>query len=272
MCAYGFKAEFRNPIRSAIAAKIRVIQTCLPQVQDMHAELVEVQKNYLNRPLGQWHYASFVQILHQASRYVHGDLGINTKTIWQNNPDSFQACMTKAIHAAVMPYLVERRIRQKLGRWCLTTPIGHATRRVLWSLGIIQRRCPPRVCSGYLRTLFNGWTTSRRMRTLAGGAERIQSCVFGCSGALDCIEHYALCPILWRFLSKPKPMGLGLPMAHRSLDNFLLAARGTTTQQVVAMATAVYASHRASMALRKDRSLCPERLLRLAAAELLFVT
>ena len=53
-------------------------------------------------------------------------------------------------------------------------------------------------------------------------------------------------------------------MAHRSLDNFLLAARGTTTEHVVAMATAVYAAHRATMALRKDRSLCGEKLLRMA--------
>ena len=70
-----------------------------------------------------------------------------------------------------------------------------------------------------------------------GKSAEISPCGLGCAGASDCIEHYATCLVLWEYLSKAKPWGMGLPRTHRSLDNFLLAARGASQEQVAAMAS-----------------------------------
>ena len=64
---------------------------------------------------------------------------------------------------------------------------------------------------------------------------------------------------------KPKPLGLGIPSSHRSLAHFLLVAHGVSHEQSAAMAVGIYAAHKAVMALKEDRSLNANRLLRMAA-------
>ena len=68
-----------------------------------------------------------------------------------------------------------------------------------------------------IRSLWNGWVTSRRMQKAthdAGG------CIFGCE-AVDCIEHYASCRRVAEFARKwlrlPHP-----PMPPEQLADFLL--------------------------------------------------
>ena len=49
---------------------------------------------------------------------------------------------------------------------------------------------PPRVWAAVLRTLWNGWLTARRWPSgpMAGA-----TCIFGCAGSEDSIEHYCVC-------------------------------------------------------------------------------
>ena len=52
-----------------------------------------------------------------------------------------------------------------------------------------QKASPPRIRAAVLRTIFNGWTTSRRLQTY-------NRCLFSCADWTheDSIEHYASCP------------------------------------------------------------------------------
>ena len=69
------------------------------------------------------------------------------------------------------------------------------------------------------RALFNGWPTSARMRSMPGQFEG--TCVLGCTSARDRIEHYAVCPVVWGFLSAAAPAGKGINRRFRCLEGFL---------------------------------------------------
>ena len=44
----------------------------------------------------------------------------------------------------------------------------------------------------YVKTLVNGWATSRRCH-----AANVRTCIFGCKKSMDDTRHYLVCPILW---------------------------------------------------------------------------
>eukprot|EP00973_Karenia_brevis_P007054 956686-Karenia_brevis.AAC.1 len=80
--------------------------------------------------------------------------------------------------------------------------------------------------------LWNGWPTSSRMRTCKG-AGPVKACVLGCdSAAEDRIEHYVMCPVLWRFFAAPKPHGLGIPICLRSRSG-LFAVDGNLDDEMI---------------------------------------
>ena len=70
LTAYGFKVAFRCPTRTALAAKIRIVQTCMPNLQKMQLDLRSAQQEHFRRPHGKWHYTSIVQVLHEAWEHV----------------------------------------------------------------------------------------------------------------------------------------------------------------------------------------------------------
>ena len=68
------------------------------------------------------------------------------------------------------------------------------------------------------RTLWNGWVSARRMRSLDG---REGACIFGCRAeAQDSIEHCAHCSVVAMFARRT--LGLApAPSAARRLEHFL---------------------------------------------------
>ena len=76
-------------------------------------------------------------------------------------------------------------MRRKVERWRTPQfPRVHAQRAVR-ALQALRTLVPPRVIAALIRSLWNGWVTSRRMQKAthdAGG------CIFGCE-AVDCVEH-----------------------------------------------------------------------------------
>ena len=81
-----------------------------------------------------------------------------------------------------------------------------------------QFEMPTLRSSGNFRTLWNGWPTSARMRSLTGacGARR---CVLGCSSAEDRIEHYMVCNVAWKTLRMLPPRGMGMLDSQRTLHD-----------------------------------------------------
>ena len=84
------------------------------------------------------------------------------------------------------------------------------------SISVIELTCRPSVVSSFFRTLWNGWPTTYRMRTMSG-APKTQQCVLGCRGAEDRIEHYLVCKKVWAALEGRPPQGLGI---HRSRQKY----------------------------------------------------
>ena len=119
------------------------------------------------------------------------------------------------------------------------------------------------VCSMLVRSLWNGWPTSRRMRS-APGSSGTQPCLMGCERAQDCIEHYLVCPAAWEVFRKHR--GIELGTHRRTRQAMLLAERGLEEREIQAIAIAVYALARTVHAMRsKECAAAP--LLRLFLQE-----
>ena len=104
------------------------------------------------------------------------------------------------------------------------------------------------------------------MRTTHGSAT-IGCCALGCGG-IDRIERYTMCPHIWAFFRMERPRGLGLPDRLRSLEGFMMAERGMTKVEKVAMAIGVYAACKTiAQATRSELDVVPTRMLRLHAKE-----
>eukprot|EP00973_Karenia_brevis_P043040 5959638-Karenia_brevis.AAC.1 len=100
--------------------------------------------------------------------------------------------------------------------------------------GVLKSKAKPAIRASFLRALWNGWPTSYRMRTCAN-AKPVRPCVLGCSPAAeDRIEHYAVCPILWRFFIAQ----LGIPVQLKSRDGFFGIIPGLTDEMILKIATA----------------------------------
>ena len=95
------------------------------------------------------------------------------------------------------------------------------------------------------------------MRTMPG-AGKVASCLFGCTSAVDQIEHYLVCPIAWQALQSHSNTTLN--QNRRSLQAMLLAEKGLQEREVCAIAMSVYAVARTVMALRNDGNLQPTPL------------
>lgn len=85
-------------------------------------------------------------------------------------------------------YHVTHRLRHKLSRWrFVDPPERQLADRAAIQLTRIGKLYAPRVHFAVICAMFNGWATSRRMRTFNSFAFRC--CVFGCRGN-DELEHY----------------------------------------------------------------------------------
>ena len=241
---FGFAAEFPNPIWMLMSAKLRVTTFVIKDAKSLHKELVDLQLEYPQRPFGNWHTNSFATVLYRNQCRLH-DAQITPRAVFSQLPSLTEKChfqqkATEMVRNALAdPYDAENRIRNRMQRWKLTDPPGHIARRAIKVLHSLSKRAPPRLVAHAFRTLMNGWITDERMRGILASAPR--GCALGCRGATDRIEHYAYCPIFWKYASARRPAGLGLPDSSRTLAHFLLVAKGVGEADIVRMAAGSYA-------------------------------
>ena len=117
------------------------------------------------------------------------------------------------------------------------------------SISVIELTCRPSVVSSFFRTLWNGWPTTYRMRTMSG-APKTQQCVLGCRGAEDRIEHYLVCKKVWAALEGRPPQGLGIHRSRQNITAMLLADASLADVERMAIATAGYAIFRTVHCMR----------------------
>ena len=106
---------------------------------------------------------------------------------------SFQQTSRALIVQSTAPYSLYDRVRHNAKRWKFTDPPHHVTERLVRNIISFSSLVPPAVRASYLRALWNGVPTSRRMRSLSNFQST--NCVFDCSPtAEDSLEHYFRCP------------------------------------------------------------------------------
>ena len=64
---FGFPASFKNILVTHRFAKLRVIKEIMPDVNELHARIVDAQRNCFRRPFGQWHSSWFVSVLFETN-------------------------------------------------------------------------------------------------------------------------------------------------------------------------------------------------------------
>ena len=75
----------------------------------------------------------------------------------------FQKKVRAQIAKQMPSFNFENRIRHKIARWKFADPPAYATNRCMKLFGILEQKASPAISAGYLRALFNGWSTIARM-------------------------------------------------------------------------------------------------------------
>ena len=97
----------------------------------------------------------------------------------------------------------------------------------------------------YFRTVWNGWVVDARMKVLLRKQDKqCRPCVMNCGYDEDAVEHYGRCKVFWKFVSMPRPSGLGLPLEWRSAEAFLAVRDGMVDEDKVRMVLGMYALYR----------------------------
>eukprot|EP00973_Karenia_brevis_P083857 11636159-Karenia_brevis.AAC.1 len=148
------------------------------------------------------------------------------------------------------PYDAHERVKQKMKRWNLSGNQDVIAREVMRSLQDVSKSCRPCVTGACFRTLWNGWPTSARMRSMPD-AFGTQMCAFGCPHAEDRVEHYLVCPYVWRVLKQSPPRGVGLDENSMTLKTMLLADHQTSGVKA-RIAIACYAISRTVQSVPAD--------------------
>ena len=239
---------------TAKAAKLRVLHRACPDARRMWHELRCVQMESIHRPLGAWHRHSFVEVL------VENEDSLQECGITRNKIDQAKSEKQRFQHVArgmiVNPArsltTMTERVRHKLGRWKLDAPLGILIQRAFRNYPILMRNCRPCIVAMQWRTMWNGWPTSARMRSLT--ATDTEPCLLGCRSGSDRIEHYAVCAKAWELLGAREPVGLGLNTRLRSLLAFLGLERDLSEAERRRLATGVYAVARTVQTMRSQRT------------------
>ena len=232
-----------------MAAKLRVVATIAPDCHDKALELKVLCLLHPRRPFPKWSDRAYFAVLDRCVG-VLGRSGITAQSVEEKRSHdtakkSFQWHAEAMITARLdKPYSPIVRIRQKLVMWKLRGIPAHLEARILRNLKLLQSWCAPRVLAIYFKTIWNGWVTDDRMKMLLAKQGRpVRACVLGCGcGEVDRVEHYARCSVFWRFLSRCRPSGLGVPFAWRSAETFLMVS-DLLDEDKIRLSLGMYALH-----------------------------
>ena len=141
------------------------------------------------------------------------------------------------------------RIRKRVeNKWRLSGLPGRTSRRIYLNLQRLRGLAPPRVRSAVLGTIFNRWTTDRRMRHLVA---RSGKCRLQCSEtAADSIEHYVHCPVVGEWASRR----LHLDARAMCMDHWLLAIH-LSDSMLVRITAAIYVVYRTTQHVRNQTNI-----------------
>eukprot|EP00973_Karenia_brevis_P094540 12423019-Karenia_brevis.AAC.1 len=242
LTAFGLKFNFRTIRISAVAAKLRIYKCFEHEVIEMRESLQIVRLSESTR-LDQLVDETFVDRLIKNREEVER-AGICLYTIGRqlslsgcSHSDRQQKLLRDAVKMKLEPYNAARRVQAKIARWKFDGAPEEIAATVLQNYERIGSQCRPCVVASCFRTLWNGWPTSARMRSMQNHSGT-EPCIFGCADAEDRIEHYMTCGSMWQVLSTLPPSGLGMQVKRRKVQTMMMATPGMADEEVLAAAVA----------------------------------
>jgi hypothetical protein len=203
LSAFGIGRGFRRLEWTAKAAKLGLLHSIGGKYLRAHVESIrKAQATSWKRPFRVWHSSGYASML--CDNEVALKLrGVTREAINDQVKASRMACLQRASRALITqrlaPYSLYERVRHNAHRWKFTDPPHHVAERLVRNIIIFSSSVPPAVRASYLRALWNGVPTSRRMRTMM--SFQSTNCVFNCSPtAEDSMEHYFRCASLRKAL------------------------------------------------------------------------
>merc|ERR1712194_282161 len=161
---------------------------------------------------------------------------------------SFQATAVSLIRAKSGSR--NQRLQSKVARWGFPGNAADSSARIRLNFALVHTWCPPRVAAAYLRVVFNGWTTCRRMRHANAACQSgFGRCLFGCERGADSLEHYSVCGVVWQFISSPRPAGMGVAIEPSTYSFFSLGT-GSQDEDKIRTGLTLYAVYRATNYMR----------------------
>jgi hypothetical protein len=228
---YGIGNGFRMISHTAKAAKLRLLNTLGgTYVRHCKERILSAQADSLRRPFGAWHSCGYAKVVHDnertlAAANVHRGLIIRFQL--EEKKASFQKISRELIVRSSLPYSMEERVRKNPARWKFAEPLNYVTHRIIRNMKLFASSTPPAVRSSYLRALWNGVPTTRRMRSMPGF--KCTNCVFGCSPtACDSLEHYCRCTKIDGAVARYYARGSAQP-----IDDFFGVVKGMSPQQKI---------------------------------------
>ena len=193
--AWGFPIEFPNLTLLEVAVKVRVWVQTAKDAEVKCKQLDRIWFNATRRYFPAWHTQALYLNIWNAVCFARSrkiDVEMIIQDCFANKRD-LQKQLYKALlsshNATYFPLL---RLRSNLKRWRLQAFGDISCRRARNCLNIISRECPPRVWFAVFRAMWNGWITSRRMRTLPG-FDTQSSCKLGMAPMNWNTTAYAIC-------------------------------------------------------------------------------
>ena len=198
---FGFPYCFPNLEITAIAAKLRVPQYDAIEHDNRLSELKfdTVCGSHRHDCWTEWYSNNFTMQLERA-RSQAAEQDITARSVQAHAQGLQQRANAKTIKKAFQRTAydmllrqqsnnAENRIRHKLERWRIPTPVSLLSRRAYDRLQRAFSLVAPRVAVVLFSSMWNRWCTARRFQEEG-------SCIFGCLGNdSDSIEHYAKCPV-----------------------------------------------------------------------------
>ena len=133
-----FKGEFPDPRWTALAAKLRVINTLAKDAKRFRDELLHLQVENGRRPFPAWHRRCLFGLLASAEAELaeegitQQEVAKRLRVVPRSASVSFQRCAEQMIRKTYAPeYFRDARLRSKCFQWKFEVLAGHLERRVV---------------------------------------------------------------------------------------------------------------------------------------------
>ena len=152
------------------------------------------------------------EVVRAAEVKVRAESSLLVSDGWEGQRrEGWQARAYDVLAKANQSHALKAHLRKKLDRWRVDILPGRRVARATKALETLSRSAPPKIFAVVLRTICDGWTTSRRFQ----GRGR---CCLGCAQE-DSLVHYSTCRIFHRLCRRV--FGLSEPPVERRLADFL---------------------------------------------------